>query len=153
MLNHFFASTTAPSGVLKAAASGVVKANVAAPQYSAYLRSFLTITFLAAAAIVLVGGTLSLSRLVRPKNPNREKLMAYESGVDAVGSVWAQSQIRYYIFALLFVMFDVEAVFLFPWAMKLEFFGVFGLIEMFVFVLILILGLVYAWRKGVLRWV
>jgi NADH-quinone oxidoreductase subunit A len=147
MPNSFFVS--AASGAAKAA----VKANVAAPQYSAFLRSYLTITFLAAAAIVLVGGTLSLSRLVRPKNPNREKLMAYESGVDAVGSVWAQSQIRYYIFALLFVMFDVEAVFLFPWAVRLDYFGVFGLIEMFVFVLILILGLVYAWRKGVLRWV
>ena len=126
---------------------------VAAPEYSAYLRSFLTITFLAGAAILLVGGTLGLSRLIRPKNPNREKLMAYESGVDPVGTVWAQSQIRYYIFALLFVMFDVEAVFLFPWALRLEEFGVFGLVEMFVFVGILLLGLIYAWRKGVLRWV
>lgn len=128
-------------------------AQVAAPEYSAYLRSFLTMTFVGAAAIVLVGGTLSLSRLIRPKHPTREKLMAYESGVDAVGTVWAQSQIRYYIFALLFVMFDVEAVFLFPWALRLEAFGMFGLIEMFIFVLILLLGLIYAWRKGVLRWV
>lgn len=126
---------------------------VAAPEYSAYLRSFLTISFLAGAAILLVGGTLALSRLVRPRNPNREKLTAYESGVDPVGTVWAQSQIRYYIFALLFVMFDVEAVFLFPWALRLEEFGVFGLIEMFIFVGILLLGLIYAWRKGVLRWV
>ncbi len=126
---------------------------VAAPEYSAFLRSYLTVFFLAMAAIVLVGGTLSLSRIVRPRNPNREKLEAYESGVDPVGTVWAQSQIRYYIFALLFVMFDVEAVFLFPWALRLEQFGVFGLIEMFVFVLILLLGLLYAYRKGVLRWV
>jgi NADH-quinone oxidoreductase subunit A len=126
---------------------------VAAPEYSAFLRSYLTVFFLAMAAIVLVGGTLSLSRAVRPRNPNREKLEAYESGVDPVGTVWAQSQIRYYIFALLFVMFDVEAVFLFPWALRLEDFGVFGLVEMFVFVLILLLGLFYAFRKGVLRWV
>jgi NADH-quinone oxidoreductase subunit A len=126
---------------------------VAAPEYSAYLRSMLTIIFLAAAAIVLVGGALAISRLIRPRNPNREKLTAYESGVDPVGTVWAQSQIRYYIFALLFVMFDVEAVFLFPWALRLEEFGVFGLIEMFIFVGILLLGLIYAWRKGVLRWV
>ncbi len=142
-------STSTGLSVILADASS----KVAAPEYSAYLRSFLTMTFVGAAAIVLVGGTLSLSRLIRPKNPNREKLMAYESGVDAVGTVWAQSQIRYYIFALLFVMFDVEAVFLFPWAIRLEEFGTFGLIEMFVFVLILLLGLIYAWRKGVLRWV
>ena len=80
-------------------------------------------------------------------------MMAYESGVDPVGVGWSQSQIRYYIFALLFVMFDVEAVFLFPWALRLEAFGVFGLIEMGIFVFILLLGLVYAWKKGVLRWV
>ncbi len=126
---------------------------VAAPEYSQFLRSYLTVFFLAMAAMVLVGGTLSLSRIIRPRNPNREKLEAYESGVDPVGTVWAQSQIRYYIFALLFVMFDVEAVFLFPWALRLEEFGVFGLIEMGIFVFILLLGLVYAWRKGVLRWV
>jgi NADH-quinone oxidoreductase subunit A len=120
---------------------------------SDFLRSYLTIVFLASAAFLLVGGTLALSRLVRPKNPGREKLMAYESGVDPVGVGWSQSQIRYYIFALLFVMFDVEAVFLFPWAIRLEAFGVFGLIEMGVFVFILLLGLVYAWKKGVLRWV
>jgi NADH-quinone oxidoreductase subunit A len=120
---------------------------------SDFLRSYLTVAFLAAAAIVLVGGTLSLSRLVRPTTGGVEKLTVYESGVDPVGAGWSQSQIRYYIFALLFVMFDVEAVFLFPWALRLEYFGVFGLIEMAIFVFILLLGLIYAWRKGVLRWV
>ena len=120
---------------------------------SQYLRSYLTIAFLAGAAFLLVGGTLSLSRLVRPRRPSAAKLTAYESGVDPVGAGWSQSQIRYYIFALLFVMFDVEAVFLFPWAVRLEQFGAFGLIEMGVFVFILLLGLIYAWRKGVLRWI
>jgi NADH-quinone oxidoreductase subunit A len=120
---------------------------------SDFLRSYLTVAFLAAAAIVLVGGTLSLSRLVRPTTGGVEKLTVYESGVDPVGAGWSQSQIRYYIFALLFVMFDVEAVFLFPWALRLEYFGAFGLVEMAVFVFILLLGLIYAWRKGVLRWV
>ena len=120
---------------------------------SDFLRSYLTITFLAGAAMLLVGGTLGLSRLVRPKRPSVEKLTAYESGVDPVGTGWSQSQIRYYIFAVLFVLFDVEAVFLFPWALRLEYFGVFGLIEMGAFVFILLLGLAYAWRKGVLRWV
>jgi NADH-quinone oxidoreductase subunit A len=120
---------------------------------SDFLRSYLTAGFLAIAAFVLIGGTLGISRLIRPKNPNPEKLTAYESGVDPVGVGWSQSQIRYYIFALLFVMFDVEAVFLFPWALRLEFFGVFGLVEMGIFVVILLLGLLYAWKKGVLRWV
>ena len=126
---------------------------VAASAVSDFHRSYLTVAFLGAAAFLLVGGTLAISRLVRPINPNADKLLSYESGVDPVGSGWSQSQVRYYIFALLFVMFDVEAVFLFPWALRLESFGVFGLIEMGIFVLILLLGLVYAWRKGVLRWV
>ena len=80
-----------------------------------------------------------------------QKLLTYESGVDPVGSGWSQSQIRYYIFALLFVMFDVEAVFIFPWATRLEAYASFGLIEMLIFIFILLLGLIYAWRKGVLR--
>jgi NADH-quinone oxidoreductase subunit A len=80
-------------------------------------------------------------------------LLTYESGVDPVGHGWSQSQVRYYIFALLFVVFDVEAVFIFPWATQLERYGMFGLVEMGVFVFILLLGLIYAWRKGVLRWV
>jgi len=67
--------------------------------------------------------------------------------------VWSQSQVRYYIFALLFVMFDVEAVFIFPWATRLEAYGMFGLVEMAIFIFILALGLLYAWRKKVLRWV
>ena len=81
-----------------------------------------------------------------------DKYLTYESGVDPAGFGWSQSQIRYYIFALLFVMFDVEAVFIFPWAARLEIYGGFGLGEMFVFIGILVLGLVYAWRKGVLQW-
>jgi NADH-quinone oxidoreductase subunit A len=96
---------------------------------------------------------LGLSRLIQPRRPTPQKFIAYESGVDPVGGGWSQSQIRYYVFALLFVMFDVEAVFIFPWAVRLQALGVFGLVEMVVFIVILALGLVYAWRKGVLRWV
>lgn len=91
--------------------------------------------------------------LAAARQAHPEKVLAYESGVDPVGEGWSQSQIRYYVFALLFVVFDVEAVFLFPWATQLERYGSFGLIEMGVFVAVLLLGLVYAWRKGVLRWV
>ena len=96
---------------------------------------------------------LGIAVLIRPNKPNREKLLTYESGVDPVGEGWSQSQIRYYVFALLFVIFDVEAVFIFPWATQLERYAGFGLVEMGVFVGVLLLGLVYAWRKGVLRWV
>ena len=108
---------------------------------------------LAIVAGLLVGGILGLSRLVQPRRPTEQKLIAYESGVDPSGEGWSQSQIRYYVFALLFVMFDVEAVFIFPWAVKVDALATFGLVEMIVFIVVLALGLVYAWRKGVLRWV
>jgi len=120
---------------------------------SEYLRSFFTVAVFAVAAVGLVAGMLGLSSLVRPTRPQPQKYMTYESGVDPIGDWWSQSQVRYYIFALLFVMFDVEAVFIFPWAVRLEVLGVFGLVEMLVFIAILALGLLYAWRKGVLRWV
>ena len=96
---------------------------------------------------------LGLGKLIRPARPQAEKYLTYESGVDPVGDGWAQSQIRYYIFALLFVMFDVEAVFIFPWATRLEAYGWFGVVEMIVFIVLLALGLLYAWRKRVLRWI
>ena len=103
--------------------------------------------------LLLASLLLGIAVLIRPNKPNREKLLTYESGVDPVGEGWSQSQIRYYVFALLFVIFDVEAVFIFPWATQLERYAGFGLVEMGVFVGVLLLGLVYAWRKGVLRWV
>ena len=120
---------------------------------SDFLRSYLTVAIFGGAAVVLIAGLLGVAALLRPSRPSKAKLTNYESGVDPVGSVFGQSQIRYYIFALLFVMFDVEAVFIFPWALRLEAYEVFGLVEMAVFIVILALGLVYAWRKGVLRWV
>ena len=119
---------------------------------SDYLRSFLTVGLFAALAVVLFFLLVGISALLRPDRHQEQKYIAYESGADPIGSMWSQSQVRYYIFALLFVMFDVEAVFIFPWATNLEFFGVFGLVEMFIFIGILLLGLVYAWRKGVLKW-
>ena len=118
-----------------------------------FLQSYLTVAILGFAAVGLVGLTLGLGKAVRPTSPSPQKYINYESGVDPVGGGWSQSQIRYYLFALLFVMFDVEAVFIFPWAINLERLGVFGLVEMFVFLFILALSLVYAWRKRVLRWV
>jgi NADH-quinone oxidoreductase subunit A len=119
---------------------------------SEFLRSYLTVGIFGVAAVAMVAAMLGMGWLLRPAHPSVEKAIAYESGVDPVGMGWSQSHIRYYIFALLFVMFDVEAVFIFPWAVRLEALGTFGLIEMIVFILVLALGLLYAWRKGVLRW-
>lgn len=120
---------------------------------SEFLRSYLVVAFFGAAGLLLAALLLGIAALLRPTRPSREKVLAYESGVDAIGDGWSQSQIRYYVFALLFVIFDVEAVFIFPWATQLERYGAFGLVEMGLFVFVLLLGLVYAWRKGVLRWV
>ncbi|HEX7096522.1 MAG TPA: NADH-quinone oxidoreductase subunit A [Acidimicrobiales bacterium] len=120
---------------------------------SDFLRNYLTVAIFAAFAAVLVGAVLGVGSLLRPNRRTEQKLMTYESGVDPIGNMWSQSNIRYYIFALLFVLFDVEAVFIFPWATRLELYDTFGLIEMGVFIGILALGLVYAWRKGMLRWV
>src|SRR3954453_17699262 len=121
---------------------------------SSFLRQYLTVAIFGGAAVLLVALMLGLGALLRgPARVQPQKYIAYESGSDPSGDGWSQSQIRYYIFALLFVMFDVEAVFIFPWAVKLEQLGTFGLVEMLIFIFILALGLVYAWRKRVLRWV
>ena len=120
---------------------------------SDFLRSYLTVGIFGLIGVALVGAFLGLGRLLRPSNPTTQKLESYESGVDPTGDMWSQANIRYYIFALLFVLFDVEAVFIFPWAIRLDTYGVFGLVEMGIFIFILLLGLFYAWRKGLLRWV
>jgi NADH-quinone oxidoreductase subunit A len=121
--------------------------------YSDFLRQYLTVAIFGLLGLGMAGAMLGVGRILRPVRPQEQKYITYESGVDPVGTGWSQSQIRYYVFALLFVLFDVEAVFIFPWATRLEVYGTYGLIEMVVFIVILGLGLVYAWRKKVLRWV
>jgi len=123
----------------------------AAARVTEYYRSYLAVALFIGAALLMAGGMLGLGRLIRPNRPQPEKYITYEAGSDPIAG-WGQSNIRYYVYALLFVMFDVEAVFIFPWAVRLEFLGWFAVVEMIAFVLILALGLVYAWRKGVLRW-
>nr|YP_009775037.1 NADH dehydrogenase subunit 3 [Eleocharis cellulosa]QJA15093.1 NADH dehydrogenase subunit 3 [Eleocharis cellulosa] len=93
-----------------------------------------------------------ISGLLAPVREGPEKLSSYESGIEPMGDAWLQFRIRYYIFALIFVVFDVETVFLYPWAMSFDILGVSLFIEAFIFVLILIGGSVYAWRKGALEW-
>ena len=116
-----------------------------------FYREYLAVAVLIGAALALVGLMLGVGKLIRPVRPQADKYITYEAGSDPVGG-WGQSNVRYYVYALLFVIFDVEAVFIFPWAVGLGSLGVFGLVEMVIFILILTLGLVYAWRKGVLRW-
>lgn len=117
-----------------------------------YFGSYFTLAVFSAAVLALVGVTIGLNRLLSPRVPGREKSLTYECGVDPIGGGWSQSTVRYYIFALLFVIFDVEAVFLFPWAIVFDKLGVFAFVEMMIFIAILALGLVYAWRKKVLEW-
>nr|YP_010489188.1 NADH-plastoquinone oxidoreductase subunit 3 [Incarvillea lutea]UWK23444.1 NADH-plastoquinone oxidoreductase subunit 3 [Incarvillea lutea] len=93
-----------------------------------------------------------ISGILAPIRNRPEKLSSYESGIEPMGDAWLQFRIRYYMFALVFVVFDVETVFLYPWAMSFDVVGVSVFIEAFIFVLILIVGLVYAWRKGALEW-
>ncbi len=117
-----------------------------------YFGQYLTIGVFAVVGLVLVFGTLGLARLVRPDVPHPEKYTTYESGIDPIGTGWSQANVRYYIFALLFVIFDVEAVFLFPWAVVFERLGTQALVEMVIFIAILALALLYAIKKKVLEW-
>ena len=103
-------------------------------------------------AFLLVAGGLLFSRLVAPHYPGKTKNETYECGEKTIGTAWFQFNVGYYIFGLIFLVFDVEAAFLYPWAVALREAGVAGLIEVLVFILILVMGLVYAWRKGALEW-
>lgn len=120
--------------------------------YSDFVRQYLTVGIFGLLGLGLAAGLLGLGKLVRPTRPQEEKYLTYESGVDPMGTGWSQSQIRYYIFALMFVMFDVEVVFILPWATRAEAYEAFGLWHMGLFIVILAMGIVYAWRKGVLKW-
>jgi NADH-quinone oxidoreductase subunit A len=122
------------------------------PGYHAYLTSYLPVLAVLISGLALVTGILGANRLLRPVAPSRQKALTYECGVDPVGSDWAQVHIRFYIFAYLYVVFAVDAVFLFPWATVFESLGWVSVGEMGVFVGVLAVGLGYAWRKGVLTW-
>mgnify|MGYP003970696909 CR=1 FL=1 len=102
--------------------------------------------------LLLVGSGLLVSRLMAPQNPSETKASPYECGEDTIGETWIRFGANYYIFALLFLLFSVEAAFLLPWAYVFKQVGVVALIEGGIFIFILFLGLVYAWKKGVLEW-
>ena len=95
---------------------------------------------------------LTASKILRPSNGGPETSTTYESGMEPIGGAWIQFNIRYYMFALVFVVFDVETVFLYPWAVAFNSLGLLAFIEALVFIAILVVALVYAWRKGALEW-
>ena len=96
--------------------------------------------------------TLAFTWLIRPKRPNPIKNSTYECGIETVGDAWIQFRAQYYLFALIFVIFDVEAIFLFPFAVAFESLKLYALLEAILFVLILVVGLAYAWKKNALEW-
>jgi len=120
---------------------------------TAYFQAYGTLAGLLALSVGFLVVAFGANRVLRPSRPSPGKLTTYESGMDPVGSSWSQTQIRYYVFAFLFVIFDVESVFLFPWAVVFDRLGVAAFWEMVVFIGVLAVGLLYAYRKGVLRWV
>lgn len=122
-------------------------------------RDFLTVGIFTIIGIVFVAVTLIASWAIRPHRPSDEKLTTYECGEEPIGPAWAQFRVGYYIYAIMFLIFDVEAIFVYPWAAQLLDFArnnpalaAFALVDMVIFVGILGVGLAWAWKKGVLEW-
>lgn len=128
-----------------------------------YISGFGEVLLFLIAGVIFVVVSFLVSRLIRPHRPNPQKLTAYESGEEPIGTAWTQFNIRFYIVALIFILFEVELVFLFPWATIFSrkelidetngLWGWFSFAEMVIFILILALGLAYAWVNGLLDWV
>ena len=121
-----------------------------------YLGSYATLGLVLVVGVLVFVGAFAANKLLRPAHPAEPagKRISYESGIDPVGGDWAQAQIRYYVYAYLYVLFAVEAVFLFPWAVVFDRagFGLVTVVEMGIFVAVLALGIAYAWRKKILTW-
>ncbi|HZS75161.1 MAG TPA: NADH-quinone oxidoreductase subunit A [Ktedonobacteraceae bacterium] len=115
--------------------------------------SYLYAAILFAAGFVFVIITMTLANILAPHKRTKEKLQTYESGETPIGSAWVQYPLGFYIFALLFVAFDVDIVFIIAWAVIFKQLSVFGFFEILFFIVVLALGLAYAWRKGVIRWI
>ena len=119
---------------------------------STYFSQYLFIGLLTGVAIVLGVAPLILARFIAPRKPGHSKQSAYECGLESQGDPWVQFNAQYYIYALLFVIFDVEVIFIYPWALVWKGLGPVALAEMALFLAILGVALVYAWKKGVLEW-
>jgi len=117
------------------------------------LQDFAFVGIFVIVAVVLLSLPLVLAALLAPRKPNAIKSETYECGMETVGETWVQFKAQYYIYALIFAIFDIETIFLLPWALAYrEFASIFPLLEMILFILILAGGLIYAWRKGALEW-
>ncbi len=103
-------------------------------------------------ALIFGIAPVAIARVLRPKKPNRRKVESYECGLQPHGDAWVQYKVQYYVFALAFVVFDVEAAFLLPWALAYRALGLYAAIEAIIFILILLGALGYVWRKGALEW-
>jgi len=117
-----------------------------------YVQQYTFLALLTVVAVVLGVAPLILAKFVAPKKPGYSKQAPYECGLESSGDPWVQFRVQYYIYALLFVVFDVEVVFIYPWAMVWKGLGAVALAEMGLFIAILAVGLIYAWKKGVLEW-
>ena len=117
-----------------------------------YINNYVIVSIFILLGILLPIVALGVGRLLRPSKPTTEKQTTYESGNEPVGAGQVRFNIRYYLFALMFVIFDVETVFLYPWAVAYNQLGLFVLVEMLIFVALLLVGLLYAWKKKVLKW-
>ncbi|MBH5335459.1 NADH-quinone oxidoreductase subunit A [Streptomyces pactum] len=124
------------------------------PVAAGYFDGYSVVGLLGVIGVLFVAVAFAGGRLLRPVVPTQEKMLTYECGVDPVGEGWAHTQIRYYVYAFLYVIFAVDAIFLFPWATVFAApgFGGTTLVEMFLFLGFLAVGLLYAWKKGVLEW-
>jgi NADH-quinone oxidoreductase subunit A len=116
-------------------------------------RDFGTVFLFVIIGAVLLVAALFLAKLLSPSKPSKNKMDTYECGEEAEGSAWVQFNIRYYVIALIFIIFDVEVLFLFPWAVVFKELGWLAFFEMAIFLIILIFGLVYVWKKGDLDWI
>ena len=117
-----------------------------------FLKDYLSIVIFLFVALVLSTGFIVLNFLFSPKNPNTEKLSAYECGFEAFGDSRMEFDVRFYLVAILFIIFDLEIAFLFPWAVSLGSLGALGFWSMMIFLLILTIGFIYEWKKGALDW-
>jgi NADH-quinone oxidoreductase subunit A len=134
--------------------SGLALALLQGTQEIGYGTLYVYVGLFGLLVVGFVATTLALARLIAPSSrSSREKGKIYETGETSVTDPWRPFPVRYYVFALLFLIFDVEAAFLFPWAVIYRSLGLYGFVEMAIFVLILGVGLVYAWKKGALEWV
>ena len=116
------------------------------------MKEWTFIAILGLVSMITPAAPIIIGRFIGPRKPNALKNATYECGVDTVGDTWVQFKVQYYIFALVFLVFDIEVVFLYPWAVAYNRLALFGVIEGMIFIIILAAALIYAWRKDALEW-